>query len=103
MAKILGVPKVIKMDYQCWFGRFGHPDDRCKEHGTWGWTKAAADKAGASKNSVLRLARWCLTHRHPDDQLLDEEGNVKEKGLGARQQQEGEAKQRARKDGDLSS
>ena len=99
----LSVPKVVPQDNQCWFKRWGHPDDRCREYGNWGWTKAAADKAGASENSVFRMARWCLTHRHPDDQLLDEEGNVKEKGLGARQQQEGEAKQRARKDGDLSS
>ena len=98
----LGTPKVVPQDTQCWHGKWSG-DSRCPYHGNWGWTKEAADKAGAAKNSVLRLARWCLTHRHPDDQLLDEEGNVKEKGLGARQQQAGEAKQRARKDGDLSS
>ncbi len=87
---------------RCWHGIYGNPDDRCPEKGTWGWTKEAADKAGAVKTSVLRLARWCRNHRHPDDQLLDEEGNVQEKELGSRQQQERESKSKTRQDGDLS-
>ena len=102
MSKILGIPKVIKQDTQCWFGKWGHKDDRCPEFGNWGWTKEAANKAGASVNSVLRLSRWCSAHRHPDDQLLDEEGNVKEKGLAARQQQERESEQKTRADGNMS-
>ena len=99
----LSVPKVVPQDTQCWFKRWGHPEDRCKvDPALYGWTEAAADKAGAAKNSVLRLSRWCKAHAHPDDQLLDEEGNVKEKGLAARQQQEGESKCKTRTDGKLS-
>ena len=61
---------------RCWFGLYGHPDERCPEKGTWGWTKAAADKAEASRGSVLRLARWCPKHRHMDDTLLPEDDNA---------------------------
>ena len=60
------------MNNRCWHGRWGHPDDHCPEYGNWGWTKAAADKAGASKNSVLRLSRWCPKHAHFDDTKLEE-------------------------------
>ena len=68
----LGVPKVIKMDYRCWHGKWGFKDDRCPEYGNWGWTKEAADKAGASPASILRLARWCIKHKHFDDVKLEE-------------------------------
>lgn len=71
----LGVPKVIKMDYQCWFGKWSTEDSnrpRCTRHGNWGWTKEAADKAGASANSILRLARWCKEHAHFDDSQLED-------------------------------
>lgn len=87
---------------RCWFGIYGDPDFRCKEQGTWGWTKAAANKAGAAKTSVLRLARWCKTHRHPDDAQLNEDGTTCEE-LGTNQQKEGESKCKTRADGDLSS
>lgn len=89
------------MNNQCWFGKMtGHPDDRCPEYGNWGWTKEAADKAQAAKGSIFRLARWCIKHKHPDDSYLGELDEKKE--LAARQQREGESKQKTRQDGDLS-
>lgn len=79
----LGVPKVIKMDYQCWFQKWGDPDYRCKERGTWGWTKEAADKAGASASSILRLARWCKEHAHFDDSQLEDSNEKNNPGPSA--------------------
>ena len=62
------------MAEQCWHGRYGPADLRCPKPGLWGWTDAAADKAGAAKNSVLRQSRWCSDHKHYDDQLLESKG-----------------------------
>ena len=61
-------------DTQCWHCKYGPADLRCPEHGIWGWTDAAADKAGAAKDSILRRARWCKLHKHFDDQLLESKG-----------------------------
>ena len=75
MARTLGVPKVIPQDTQCWFGKWSTEDPnrpRCTRHGNWGWTKEAADKAGASEGSILRLSRWCPAHKHYDDTKLEE-------------------------------
>ena len=85
MARTLGVPKVIPQDTQCWFGKWSTEDPnrpRCTRHGNWGWTKEAADKAGASKGSILRLSRWCPKHKHHDDTKLEEACAANDKGPG---------------------
>ena len=63
------------MTERCWHGRF--TGTQCAEPGRYGnpGYRASGDRPRLNTTiTVMRSARWCLAHRHPDDVLRVSDG-----------------------------